>query len=142
MSEAAEKLLEKIKSGESFSTLAEKYSLDKESAESGGQWKGWVIDGEDSLGIGYVNEVARAIFSLKKGEISGPVKIGNYFYIFRMDDYKPGRDRDFEEVREQVERDYYAGKLKKAYQALLDQVLKTEEVKLYPEVIVKSEKES
>jgi parvulin-like peptidyl-prolyl isomerase len=140
MLEAAEKLSEKIKAGEDFSELAERYSLDKESAENGGKWKGWVVDGEDSLGIGYVDEVSKAIFSLKKGEVSDPVEIGKYFYIFRMDDYKPARDREFEEVKEQVARDYYASKLKKAYQALLDQVLKTEEVKLYPEVILETKK--
>jgi len=135
MRETAEKLAKKLEAGEDFSGMAKEYSLDEESAKRGGEWKDWVIEGEDSLGIGYVDKVSEAVFSLKKGELSGLKEIGNYFFIFRMDDYKPARERTFEEVKEQVARDYYASKVQKAYQALLDQVLQTEEVKLYSEVL-------
>ena len=141
MSETAKQLAKKIEAGEDFSALAKAYSLDEESAERGGRWKDWAVEGEDSLGIGYVDEVSEAIFSLKKGEVSGLKEIGEYFYVFRMDDYKPAREREFEEVKEQVARDYYASKVQKAYHALLDQVLQTEEVKFYPEVIANTKVE-
>ena len=41
----------------------------------------------------------------------------------------------FEESAERVQNDYYMQKLKTSYQNLLDQILKSSEVKLYPEVL-------
>ena len=135
MIETAHKLVEKLQGGEYFSALAEEYSIDEDTAPAGGLVNGWVVDGQDSLGIGYVDTISKALFSLKKGEWTDAVDVGGAYYIFRMEEYQPARDRSFEEVQQQVAADYYSQKLSRAYQKLIDQVLRTEEVKLYPEAL-------
>ena len=135
MIETAQKLVEKLEGGEDFSALAEEYSIDEDTAPAGGLVNGWVVDGQDSLGIGYVDTISKTIFSLKKGEMTDVVDVSGTYYIFRMEDYQPARDRPFEEVQQQVASDYYSQKLSKAYQKLIDQVLRAEEVKLYPEAL-------
>jgi len=137
MIEAARKLYEKLEAGEDFSALAEEFSIHEDTAERGGACRDWVVDGEDTLGIGYVDKVCEAVFSLSEGEISDIVEIGDAYYIFRLDDYQPARERSFEEVQKEVAADYYARKLSSAYEKLLDQVLRTEEVTLYPEQLSK-----
>lgn len=48
-------------------------------------------------------------------------------------DKKPGRERKFEDVRSQVEKDYRMMRLSAAYQEMLGQALATDELKLFPE---------
>lgn len=70
--EQAERLMGKIKQGESFSTLAMKYSLGP-NAREGGEL-GW-------FNLTQIQNSLRAIISsLKEGEIAGPIKINEKFY--------------------------------------------------------------
>jgi parvulin-like peptidyl-prolyl isomerase len=133
MKEIADKITENLKSGKDFNQLAREISLDKGTAENGGKFSGWVRKGEDDLGIGNTEEVSRVLFATKKGEITLPVEAGGYYYIFRVDEKRPEKMPAFKESRERVKNDYYMQKLKISYQNLLDQILKSSEVKLYPE---------
>lgn len=135
MEEIAQNILKELKKGKDFAELAKEISLDEESAKRGGEWEGLITEGKDDLGIGNVDEVSKAIFSTSPGSISPIVKAGDYYYIFKVDEKKPERMRDYEEVREWVKNDYMNNKMKIAYQNLLEQVLASSEVKLYTHVI-------
>ena len=142
MEEIAQNIIKELNKGKDFSELAKEISLDEESAKRGGKWEGWITEGKDDLGIGNVDEVSKTIFSTPPGNISPIVKAGNYYYIFKVEEKKPERMRDYEEVREWVNNDYMNHKMKIAYQNLLEQVLRSSEVKLFPQVITEEETSS
>ena len=139
MEEIAKNIVKELKKDKDFTELAKEISLDEESAKMGGQWNNWVTEGKDDLGIGNVEEVSRAIFSASPGDISPVVKAGDYYYIFKIDEKKPERMRNYEEIEEWVRNDYMDHKMKVAYQNLLEQVLASSEVKLYPHIITEEE---
>ena len=96
--EARKKALEiraKLLKGESFSKLAEKYSDDPGSKARGGDL-GYFGKGR------MVPEFEKAAFSLKKGEISQPVKTTFGYHIIKVEDKKPARQRSFKEVEQQI----------------------------------------
>ena len=142
MEEIAQNILKELKQGKDFAELAREISLEEESAKRGGEWGGWVTEGKDDLGIGNTDEVSKSIFSTSPGNISPTVKAGNYYYIFKVEELKAERMRDYAEVREWVNNDYMSHKMKIAYQDLLKQVLTSSEVKLYPEVITEEDTSS
>ncbi len=142
MEEIAQNISKELKQGKDFAELAKEISLEEESAKRGGEWEGWVTEGKDDLGIGNIDEVSKAIFSASPGSISPIVKAGNYYYIFKVEELKPERMREYAEVKEWVNNDYMNHKMKIAYQNLLKQVLESSEVKLYPEVITEEETSS
>ena len=96
---------------------------------------GWITEGKDDLGIGKADAVSKAIFSTQPGNLSPVVQVGNYYYIFKVEEKKPERMRDYQEVQEWVKNDYLNNKMKIAYQNLLEQMLTSSEVKLYPHII-------
>ena len=134
MKEIAEKIAEELKAGKTFEAMAEEVSLDKQTADNKGEFKSWVRKGEDDLGIGSVDKISNILFSAKKGEITSPVEAGGYYYLFRIEEKRPETVPPFEEVKERVGNDYFVQKLQSNYQSLLEQILKSSEVKLFPEV--------
>jgi peptidyl-prolyl cis-trans isomerase C len=134
MKEIAEKIVEEIKAGKTFETMAEEISLDKQTAANKGEFKNWVRKGEDDLGIGNVDKVSKVLFSAKKGEITSPIEVDGYYYLFRVEEKRAEKVPLFEDVKEKVGNDYFMQKLQSNYQSLLEQILKNSEVKLFPEV--------
>ena len=133
--EGAQSIVTEVGQGTDFASLAEERSLDETTAGKGGEWNGWITEGKDDLGIGKVDAVSKAIFSTPPGALSPIVKAGNFFYIFKVEEKKPERLRDYQEVQEWVKNDYLNNKMKIAYQNLLEQMLTSSEVKLYPHII-------
>ncbi|WP_240376432.1 peptidylprolyl isomerase [Bacillus piscicola] len=95
--ETANKVINKLKDGEEFVKLAEKYSKDPGSAENGGDL-GTFRRGE------MVEEFEKAAFSLEPGEISEPVKTENGYHVIEVldkkDTYKK-LEKDIEETMRQ-----------------------------------------
>ena len=133
--EGAQSIVTEVGQGKDFASLAQERSIDATTAKEGGEWNGWITDGKDDLGIGKVDEISKAIFSTQPGNLSPAVKVGNYYYIFKVEEKKPERLRDYQEVQEWVKNDYLNNKMKIAYQNLLEQMLTSSEVKLYPHII-------
>ena len=133
--EGAQSIVTEVGQGTDFASLAEERSLDAATAKEGGKWNGWITDGKDDLGIGKADEISKAIFSTQPGNLSPVVTVGNYYYIFKVEEKKPERLRDYQEVQEWVKNDYLNNKMKIAYQNLLEQMLTSSEVKLYPHII-------
>jgi len=88
--EEAEKVIAELKKGAKFADLAKKYSKDG-SREFGGD-------------LGYftyeemVPEFSKAVFALKKGEVSKPVKTDYGWHVIKLEDRKKVGARPFEEV--------------------------------------------
>jgi peptidyl-prolyl cis-trans isomerase SurA len=92
----AEKILEEIKLGKSFSMLARKHSTDL-TAHSGGL-------------LGVVNrgtmmpEFEKVAFNLKIGEVSKVVETANGFHIIKCDSITPGHPKKYSLVRSEIQK--------------------------------------
>ncbi len=89
-------ILKRAQHGEDFSELAKKYSQDTSNASTGGD-------------LGYfkkdqmVKPFEELAFSLKKGEVGGPVRTQFGWHLVKVDDIKEEKVKALNEVREQIE---------------------------------------
>jgi peptidyl-prolyl cis-trans isomerase D len=97
----AESLLARLDKGESFEKLAKESSDDPGSASHGGDL------GYFSRGM-MTPEFETAAFALEKGGRSGIVKSSFGFHIIEVTDIKPQQARPFDEVRNELVKDYQA----------------------------------
>ncbi len=81
--------------GADFAALAKANSDDTGSKQGGGDL-GWVERGV------MVKPFEDALFAMKAGEISGPVKTDFGYHVLQLREIKPGQARSFEEVRDQL----------------------------------------
>ena len=91
----AENLAERVRSGENFATLAQEYSLRKRAAERGGE-----------LGYGTKAQYGMhgdKIFSMKIGEICGPLKNDSYYIIIQIIGFRPSQQKTFEQAKAEIE---------------------------------------
>ncbi|KPJ99191.1 MAG: hypothetical protein AMK71_10150, partial [Nitrospira bacterium SG8_35_4] len=113
--EEAKKAHERILKGEKFEAVAKDISIDKGSAEKGGD-------------LGYfgrgrmVPEFERAALSLKTGEVSPPVKTRFGYHIIKQTDVKMGDPASFEQSREAIQRELVNQKRKKYFDELIDKL--------------------
>lgn len=89
----ADELRAKIVAGEDFAKLARENSDDKSTAPNGGDF------GTISHNSPYPEPVKKAVFALKEGEVSEPVKQANGFYLIRSESVVL---QPFGEVRPQI----------------------------------------
>ena len=95
----ADEVLAKLKAGGDFDALAKQYSKDPGSASKGGDL-GWAGRGQ------YVKPFEDALFALKPGELSAPVKSEFGYHIIRLEEVEGGTSKTFDQVRAEVESDY------------------------------------
>ncbi len=100
-----------LEKGADFGKLAHDNSDDAATAEKNGDWG--VIKGTSP----FPDEVKKAIFSLKVGGISEPVKTSNGYYIFRVDEITK---QPYEQVREQIYTNLKSQRFQVAWQAIQD----------------------
>lgn len=74
----AAKAVARIRAGEDFVKLVNEYSEDKESKAAAGDFP--LVTRASS----YSNEIKSAVFAMKNGEVSDPVRSGNSFYIIKI----------------------------------------------------------
>ncbi|HZD51578.1 MAG TPA: SurA N-terminal domain-containing protein, partial [Woeseiaceae bacterium] len=91
-------LAERARAGEPFEDLARQYSDDGGTKDTGGDL-GTVLKSQMPGPLG------DTIFSMKKGEIAGPVRSEFGFHIVRLDDIQPGGPLPLADVRSEVEGD-------------------------------------
>jgi parvulin-like peptidyl-prolyl isomerase len=106
--EEANSIYDRIMKGESFATLAKEYSLDKVSAEKGGDL-GYFGSGR------MVPEFERALIGMKKGEISKPVRTRFGYHIIKLTDIKKGKPATFEDAKESIRRQLILQKRKQRF---------------------------
>ncbi len=118
--EEAEKIHEsltakKSKKRASFSELAKKHSIDKDTASDGGKL-GYVL--EDNM----VKEIAAVATTLKKGEISKPVQTKSGWHIVKVEDVKEAKSATFEDVKESLREQMIKEETGAIYKDIFDNV--------------------
>ena len=93
----ARKVLAMAKAGQDFAGLARKYS-EGPTADNGGDL-GFFSRGQ------MVKPFDDVVFSMKSGEISGPVRTQFGFHIIKLEQIRPASVRGFDEVRDQLKRE-------------------------------------
>jgi peptidyl-prolyl cis-trans isomerase D len=94
----AQDVLAEAKSGKDFAALAKKYSQDVGSAQNGGDL-GWGEKGYLKLDPAF----DAAEFSMKVGEVAGPVKTKYGYHILKLEGLDAAHTRTFAEVRTELE---------------------------------------
>jgi peptidyl-prolyl cis-trans isomerase C len=92
----AEKLIAKLRAGADFVALVKEYSRDSASKLKDGDFP--IIRKSDNI----PEAIRSVVFSLKKGEISDPVRQPNGFYIFRAEEVAA---RPLSEVKGEIDSD-------------------------------------
>ena len=92
----AEEIRGKLAAGGDFAGMAQMYS-DDSTADFGGDW-GWI----DRKTL--TSDITDAAFALQTGELSPVIRLGDTFYIMKVDARKPAVRRPLEEVRDEISR--------------------------------------
>lgn len=121
--EEAKKLLVRIKKGESFSKLAKSFSKDPGSAGKGGEL-GFIKRGQ------MVPEFEQIAFSLKKGEISNPVKTQFGYHIIKVTERKEGEKSDYAKVRDNIRERLKMEKQRTLFDSLIEKLKREGKIKI------------
>lgn len=97
-SEQARALAARAQAGEPFADLARQYSKDGGTAAQGGDL-GMIVQSQMPGALG------DAIFSMRVGEIRGPISSEFGFHIVRLDEIVPGGPLPLDQVRAELERE-------------------------------------
>ncbi len=120
----ANEIREKMVSGGDFERMATMYSEDASTSDVGGDW-GWIQ--RDTLN----EQLSRIAFSLKAGEISPVVQLGDSYYIMLVESRKPTRTKPLNEVKEEIERSLIQDERIRAQDRWLETLRKTAYIKLF-----------
>lgn len=107
-----ERIYDKLKRGDDFAEIAKIYSQGTDRDEGGD--KGYIARGE------MLDELDEIIFSLKKGEISKPIKSKIGYHIVKVEDIKPARILTLEDVQEDIKKMLFQKKFKERIEEWLD----------------------
>lgn len=88
-------IAKQARAGADFATLAKKYSADSATAAQGGDL------GEVRRGV-LPKEVEEAVYALKPGEISKPVRSTYGYHLVKLTAYTPQKRKSFAEVRKDL----------------------------------------
>jgi peptidyl-prolyl cis-trans isomerase D len=111
----AESVLKRAQAGEDFSALAKSFSQDPGSATQGGDL-GWAER------KAYVAPFADAAFSMKEGEIRGPVKTQFGYHILKLDGIQPQTVKTFDQAKADLEADYRRNEADRLFNTAQDQL--------------------
>jgi peptidyl-prolyl cis-trans isomerase D len=111
----ADSILKRAQGGEDFSKLAKEFSQDTGSAQQGGDL-GW---SERKV---WVAPFADAAFSMKEGEIRGPVKTQFGYHILKLDGIQPTNVKTFEQAKSDLEAEYRRNEAERLFNNAQDQL--------------------
>ncbi len=111
--EEAASVKDRINKGASFEELAKSLSLDKGTAQNGGDL-GYFGRGK------MVPEFEQAVLSLKPGDISDPVRTRFGYHIIKLTDIQKGKQGTYEELKMSLLRNLTAEKQKKLVESYVD----------------------
>lgn len=90
----ASEVAKKAREGADFAALAREYSDDADSREKGGEFP--LIKPNDKT---VPDTIRAAVFALKPGQVSDPVRMPNGFYVFRLEEFTTP---EFNEVSQDI----------------------------------------
>lgn len=105
----AGKLVEQLRSGADFATLAQQAV--SEGAAKGGGDMGWVARGD------LPEELRDTVASMDPGDLRGPVRSERGFHILQLVEKKNAEVRTFDEVKENLRRQLYDQQVEKGIQS-------------------------
>ena len=106
--EKARRAYERAAAGEDFAALARELSDDTGSKESGG-------DLGDAERTDFVGPFGDAVWSMKPGEVRGPVKTEFGWHVIKLEGVTAETIQGFEEVRAELETEYRHSQVEKAF---------------------------
>lgn len=121
--EKANEILEDITGGLSFQDAASQYSTCPSKSEGGAL-------GEFGRGQ-MVKEFEDAVFSMKVGQISSPVKTQYGYHIIKLTDHQPAKSANLEEVYDQVKNNCLAVVQESVYKSKKDELSKKYDVVIF-----------
>lgn len=125
----AKKVYSRLQVGEDFKKVASEVSLDKATAKSGGDM-GMFKRGEMKP------ELEQVAFSLKKGDVSMPIKLQDGIHILKSTDTK-GTIVEFEKVKGVITQRVGAERQKESFDKLLENLKKNYKVEINKDVLSK-----
>ena len=139
----AEELLKTLKSEDDFAKAAKEKSLDAETSENGGEVAGEVRPGQWAPAIGQNEDLSKAIFSAQAGAIlDKPFKTDDGFSIVMVREKTPEYQKTYEEVADQVKREYDEQKQREVADAFIRSLFDKHKVTLHPGVLAGEKKEA
>ena len=114
--ELAKTILDKIRAGADFAELAKSYSEGPNASEGGPM--GYIQRGE------LLPEIEKAVFSLKKGEVSDIIQTSLGYHIFKMEEKRPSRTLLLSEVKREVEDVIFRDKIKEKIKGWVESLKK------------------
>ncbi len=110
----AEDVIAQLKKGADFAALTRQKSEDTPFKNAGGN-VGW-----RPLEEVQPPPLAKTLASLKKGEVSKPLRFGNSYVVVRLDDRQAAQKPSFEEIKTQVIRDAKAAKGRRPQELIVE----------------------
>lgn len=117
--QTAKEVKAKLDKGAKFADLAKEYSKDEGSKTSGGEL-GYFGKGQ------LVPEFETKAFSMKKGEVSNPVKTQFGWHIIKLDDVRQMKMPSFEEVKQSIQ----AKMSRDAFEKYIEEISKKHNLKV------------
>ncbi len=111
-----ESIRKKIENGASFAAMAKQYSDDTGTADQGGEL-GWVTQGTIAA------PVDKALFALKVGEVSKPIKTSFGWELIKLQAIRPAHTKPFTDpaVQKRLAHEYRMNQAEQKFQKLSDQ---------------------
>ncbi len=110
---AADKVLDELRKGRSFADVAREYSMDPLAKRTGG-FNGWM-----QPGTGMLPELEEAIFTKRTAKphtITGPIQSHVALHIVRVEEFVPGVQRTYDEVKDQLRQQVLDNRRQKLFQ--------------------------
>jgi peptidyl-prolyl cis-trans isomerase D len=111
----AESVLKRALGGEDFAKLAKEFSQDPGSAQQGGDL-GW---SERKV---WVPPFGDAAYSMKEGEIRGPVKTQFGYHILKLEGIEPSTVKTFDQSKTDLEAEYRRNEAERLFSSAQDQL--------------------
>ena len=111
--QTAEEIRQKLVSGAEFPRMAEMYSEDEGTRDSGGDW-GWIE--RNTLN----EQLSSVAFSLRPGQVSPVVKLADSYYILLVEAKKNASVKPMPEVRDEIEKNLIQQERMKVQQRWID----------------------
>jgi peptidyl-prolyl cis-trans isomerase C len=110
-----------------FRDLVNQYSQDDESKQRGGDLRYFAADSKDMPA-----EVVKAAFQLQKtGDVAGPVKAGDKYYILKQTGRRKAIAKTFDEVKKQIQNRIYRDKRTKAMEDFVNNLRGQAKIELF-----------
>lgn len=132
----ASEIRKEIQNGLAFDEAVKKYTLDEKSKNTAGVIG--EINGKQNFipGLGQSPEIVSQLMKLDKDALSEPIENADVCYLFKVLEKTPEKQQTQEEAKQRVEMQVRQMKEKEKRDALTEELLKSEKVKIYEQTIM------